>query len=89
MSPIALRNSFNPLYHFGRRPPRKRHEQDPPRVSAVHDQMCDPVSQRVRLTGTGTRNDQERATQGAIPIRNSMLYRTALLSIEGIEMDGC
>jgi hypothetical protein len=47
------------------------------------------VSQRVHLARTGTGNDQKRATQGAIPIRNSMLYRTALLSIEGIEMGGC
>jgi len=47
------------------------------------------MSQRIRLAGAGTGNDQKRATQGAIPFRNSMFYRTALLSIESIEMGGC
>jgi hypothetical protein len=46
--------------------------------------MC----QGVGLAGTGTGKDQKRTTRGAIPFRNSMLYRTALLGVERIEM-GC
>jgi hypothetical protein len=71
------------------RPPRKRHKQDPPRIGAVDDEVRYPVRQGVGFAGTGTGNDQKRATQGAIAIRNAMLYRTALLSIEGIERGGC
>ena len=55
------RDPFNPLCHLGCRPPRKRHEQDPPRVGAVDDQVGNPVRQGVGLAGTGTGNHQKRA----------------------------
>jgi hypothetical protein len=58
-------------------------------ICAVDDKVGHPVRQGVGFAGAGTGNDQERPTQGAIPFGNSMLYRTALLSIESIEMDGC
>jgi hypothetical protein len=82
------RNPFNSLCHLGCRSPRKRHEQDPSRIGAVDNEMGYSMCQGVGLAGTGTGNDQKWITRGAIPFRNSMLDRAALLRVEGIEM-GC
>jgi hypothetical protein len=70
--------SPNPLGHFGGCPPRKRHEQDPPRIGAVDNEVSYPVRQGVGLAGTGPGDHQERAAGSAIQFSDTMLYGTTL-----------
>ena len=58
------------------------------RVRTVEDEVRNPARQGVGFAGPGTGNHQKRPPKAQFPSENSMLYRTALLSIEGIEI-GC
>jgi hypothetical protein len=67
------RDPLNPLCHFGCRPPRKCHEQDPPRIGAVDNQVGYSMRQGIGLAGTGAGNDQKRDAGQAIRSGYSML----------------
>ena len=80
------RDPFNPLYHFRCRSARKRHEQYASRVDAADDQMCDLVSQRVRLAGAGAGNDQKRISRGTILLGNAMFDGATLFPIKVVKV---
>ena len=52
--------------HLGRRTPREREQQDPPRVRPVPDQVGDPMRERVGLSRSRARDDQERRRRGVL-----------------------
>ncbi len=54
------RDPLDPRGHVARGAPRERHQQDAARIGAVHDQMRDPVRERVRLARPGPGDDEKR-----------------------------
>ena len=58
-------DALDPAGHLAGRPAREGHQQDPPRIGAVDDQMRDPVGERVGLAGPGAGDDQERRRRRA------------------------
>ena len=50
---------FDATGHFGRGPAREGHQQDATRVSAVDDEMGDPMSKRVGLARPGPGDDEK------------------------------
>ena len=44
---LLSRNPFHPSRHFAGGPPRKGDEKDASRIGTIHNEMGDPISQRV------------------------------------------
>ena len=77
------RNPLNPPAHFAGRPPRKRHQQNPPRIGAIDHQMGDAMRQRIGLSRTRAGDHQQRPRPR---LARAMLHRPALFRVERIEI---
>src|SRR5579872_3879670 len=71
--------------HLRRSAPRERHQEDPPRVGATHDQMGHTMRKRVRLAGPSARDDQQGSPDMTIGA-DAVLDGATLLWIEGFEI---
>ncbi len=79
------RDALNPAGHLARRTPGEGHEQDAPRIGAIHDQMRHAVRERVGFPGTGASDHQERWCIGRA---HTMFNGAALLRIKRVEICG-
>jgi hypothetical protein len=81
---LADHPSRDPLYpprHLGGGAARERHQQNPPRIGAVDDQVGDAVRQRVGLARTCSRDDEERRPRRAVLLPNAMLNGAPLFGV--------
>ena len=80
-------DALDPALHLGRRPAREGEQQHAAGVGAVHDQVRDPVRQRVGLARAGPRDHQQRSGNVRTPAGHAVLDGAALLRIEAIEVE--
>ena len=80
-------DALDPSRHLGRGAARKRHQQDPPGVGAVDDQMGHPMREGVGLARPRAGDDQQR--RGRQSSRGAVLDGAALLGIERVEVGVC
>ena len=81
------RDAFDPPGHLGGGAAGKRHQQDPPRVGALNDQMGHPMGEGVGFPGSRACDHQQwRRRQSS---RSPVLDGTALLGIKRVEVGGC
>ena len=81
------RDALDPARHLGRGAARERHQQDPPRIGALDDQMRDPMGERVGLAGSRAGDHQQRRRRQSS--HSPVLDGAALLGIERVEVGGC
>jgi len=79
------RDPRDPAGHLCGRSSREGHQQDAPGVSAVDNEVRNPVGQRIGFARASASNDEERRSHNA-PLRHAMLDGAALLRIEFIEI---
>ena len=84
----ASRDPLDPSRHLGGGAARKRHQQNPPRIGAVDDQVRDAVRQGVGLAGPGAGDDEERRARRAVLLPDAVLDGPPLLRIEGLKVGG-
>ena len=82
------RDPLDPSRHFGGGAPRKRHQQNPPRIGAVDDQVRDAVRQGVGLAGPCAGDHEERQPRRAVLLPDPVLDGPPLLRIEGLKVGG-
>ena len=78
-------DALDPALHLGRRAAREGEQQDAAGVGAVHDQVRDPVGERVGLARAGAGDHQQRAGNVRAPAGDAVLDGAALLRIEAFE----
>ena len=78
------RDPFDPLRHLASSAAREGHQENAARIGTLHDQMRDPMRQRVRLARTGSGDDQEWPGD----LARAMLDGQPLLRIEFGEIGG-
>ena len=76
------RDALNAPGHFGGGATRKGHQQYSTGIGTVDDQMSDPVSQRVGLSGTRAGDDEERRTRCGAFLAHTMLDSSSLFAVE-------
>jgi hypothetical protein len=74
-------NALRPALHVGGSPPREGQKQDAAGIGTVHDQVGDPMRQRIGLPQSGPGNDEQRARNVCSGCSDAMLDGTALLGI--------
>ncbi len=74
-------DAFDARGHFGGRPARECHQEDPPRIRAMDDQMRDAVGEGVGLARSGAGDDEKRRSCRGIR-SHAMLDRAPLFGIE-------
>ncbi len=87
VSDDATRDPFNTTNHFGSCTPRKSHQQDTLRISAVDDEVRDTMGKGVGLARTSASDDEEGRRLGGHSRRDAMLDRMPLSLVEAIEID--
>jgi hypothetical protein len=68
--------------HFRRRSARKRHQQDPPRIDPMSNEVGNPVGQCVGLARSSAGDDQQRAGLTTRPARDAVLNGPPLLRVK-------
>ena len=87
--PVATHLShdpLNPAVHFASGAPRKGHEKNPARISAVHDQMGDAVSQGICFPCPRARNDEQRRTGNRMRLPDAVFDGPSLPGVEFLEI---
>ena len=69
----ASRDPLHPPRHLGGGAARERHQQNPPRIGAVDDQVRNAMRQGVGLARTGAGDDEERRPRRAVLLPDAML----------------
>ena len=80
------RDALNAPGHFGGGATRKGHQQYSTGIGTVDDQMSDPVSQRVGLSGTRAGDDEERRTRCGVFLTYTMLNSSSLFAVEAFKI---
>jgi hypothetical protein len=81
------RDALNAPGHFGGGATRKGHQQYSTGIGTVDDQMRDPVSQGVGLSGTRAGDDEERRTRCVVFLTHTMLDSSSLFAVEAFATD--
>ena len=68
--------------HVRGRPPRERQKQNAARVGTVHDQVGDPMRQRVGLARSGTGNNEKRPGNVGSGCSDAMLDGAPLFGVQ-------
>ena len=84
----ASRDPLDPSRHLGGGAARERHQQNPPRIGAVDDQVRDAVRQGVGLAGPRAGDHEERQPRRAVLLPDAVLDGPPLLRIEGLKVGG-
>ena len=82
------RDPFHPSRHLGGGAARECHQQNPPRIGAVDDQVGNAMRQGVGLARTCTRDDEERRARRAVLFPHAMLDGPPLFGVEGLKIGG-
>jgi hypothetical protein len=80
------RDAFNAPGHFGGGATRKGHQQYSMGIGTVDDQMSDPVSQGVGLSGTSAGDNEERRTRCGVVLPHTMLDSSSLFAVEAFKI---
>jgi len=80
------RDALNAPGHFGGGATRKGHQQYSTGIGTVDDEMRDPVSQGVGLSGTRAGDDEERRTRCSVFLTHTMLDSSSLFAVEAFKI---
>jgi len=80
------RDALDTPGHLGGGAARKRHQQYPPGIGAIDDQMGDPVRQGAGLPGTGTGDDEERGARCGVLLPHAVLDSLSLFAVEAFKI---
>jgi len=80
------RDALNAPGHFGGGATRKGHQQYSTGIGTVDDQMSDPVSQGVGLSGTRAGDDEERRSLCGVFLTHTMLDSSSLFAVEAFKI---
>src|SRR6516164_4428299 len=80
------RGALNAPGHFGGGATRKGHQQYSTGIGTIDDQMRDPVSQGVGLSGTRAGDDEERRTRCGVFLTRTMLDSSSLFAVEAFKI---
>src|SRR4030095_2052668 len=79
-------DAFDASRHLSRGTARKGHQQYPAGVGTVDDQMGDPVSQGVGLSGTRARDNEQRHARWSALLPHAMLDSSSLFAVEAFKI---
>ena len=81
-------NALRAALHVRGRPPRERQKQDAAGIGAVHDEVGDPMRQRIGLARSGTGNNEKRPGNVGSGCGDAMLDGAALFGVQSREIRG-